>query len=51
MRVRHRMEYPLVILGFIPELVFHRQEVSHTVFLPLPLVQSLRETACEGVGE
>jgi hypothetical protein len=41
MRVRRKIEYPFVVLGFIPKLVVHRKEISHTLFLPLPLVQSL----------
>lgn len=43
MRVRRRMEYPFVILGFIPELVLQRKEKTWTVFLPQPLLQLLRE--------
>ncbi|TAQ86634.1 hypothetical protein B7494_g5046 [Chlorociboria aeruginascens] len=43
MRVRGRMEYPFVILGYIPEFILHPKEVNHTLFLPLPLVESLRE--------
>jgi hypothetical protein len=31
-----------VILGFIPELVLNAKEVRHLLFLPLPLVQTLR---------
>jgi len=43
MRVRRRFEYPFVIMGFIPELIIHSKEIAHTLFLPLPLVASLRE--------
>jgi hypothetical protein len=42
-KVRRRFEYPFVIMGFIPELVMHKKEVGYTVFLPLPLLESLRE--------
>lgn len=43
LRVRRKMEYPVVVAGLIPDLVVHREEVSHLLFLPLPLLQSLRE--------
>lgn len=43
MRVRRRMEYPFILMGFIPELIMHSKEDSYTLFLPLSLVQSLRE--------
>ena len=41
-KVRRKGERALVILGFIPEFVLHRKEEHYTVFLPLPLIQSLR---------
>lgn len=50
-RVRRKMEYPFVILGFIPELVVRRKEISHTLFLPLPLVQSLRERHSKALAD
>lgn len=37
------MEYPFVILGFIPELAMHQKEISRTLLLPLPVVRSLCE--------
>ncbi|KFX93509.1 hypothetical protein V490_04807 [Pseudogymnoascus sp. VKM F-3557] len=43
MAVRKWGEYPLVILGFLPELIRDRAEDAYTVFLPAPLVESLRE--------
>jgi hypothetical protein len=50
-RVRRHMEYFFVVLGFIPELVVNRKESSHTVFFPLPLVQSLRERHSKMLAE
>ncbi|OBT78162.1 hypothetical protein VF21_02754 [Pseudogymnoascus sp. 05NY08] len=41
--VRRWGEYPLVILGLIPELIRDRVEDAYTVFIPVPLVESLRE--------
>ncbi|KFY92834.1 hypothetical protein V498_04711 [Pseudogymnoascus sp. VKM F-4517 (FW-2822)] len=41
--VRTWWEYPLVILGLIPELIRDRVEDSYTLFIPVPLVESLRE--------
>lgn len=42
MRVRRTGEYPLVILGFIPDLVFNKEEAHHIMFLPMTTVKSLR---------
>lgn len=42
-RVRDNMEYLFVIAPLVPELIIHWKEIPHTVFFPLPLVQSLHE--------
>ena len=42
-RIRRRGEYSTVILAFIPDLVLHRKEETYTLFLPLQLIQSLRQ--------
>lgn len=42
-RVRRRGEYFFVVMGFMSELIFHPKEVSHVLFLPRSLVESLRE--------
>jgi hypothetical protein len=41
-RIKSRLENFLIILGLLPEMIFHRKEVGHTLFFPLPLIQSLR---------
>jgi hypothetical protein len=43
MRVRRRMEYPLVLLGFLPELILRPKEDSYTLFFPQSLAHALRE--------
>ena len=42
-KVRRWGEYPLVIMGYLPELIRDRKEDEYTVYLPLPLIVSLRE--------
>jgi hypothetical protein len=37
----------LVVLGLIPEFVYHPRERRHSVFFPLELIASLRETCAE----
>ncbi|OAA57632.1 Chloramphenicol acetyltransferase-like domain protein [Niveomyces insectorum RCEF 264] len=44
-RVRRTGERFLVILGFIPDFVFYKEEIHHTVFFPRSLVTSLRQRA------
>jgi hypothetical protein len=51
MRVRRTGEYPFVLMGFIPELIIHSKEDPYTLFLPLPLVQSLRERHSKTLAE
>jgi hypothetical protein len=43
MRVRWPMEYYVVILGLILELVFNPKEMRHTIFLPRWLVDKVHE--------
>ena len=50
-RVRRMGEYPLVIMGFIPDMLLHRKEETHTLFLPLPLVESLRQRHSKALTE
>ncbi|GKT54271.1 hypothetical protein ColTof4_06417 [Colletotrichum tofieldiae] len=42
-RVRGKREYFKVLMGFAPDLVMHPSDVNHLLFIPLPLVESLRE--------
>ncbi|CAK7200044.1 hypothetical protein SEUCBS139899_002732 [Sporothrix eucalyptigena] len=42
MHVRSSGEYIFVILGFIPDMVFHKEEANHIMFIPMALVKSLR---------
>jgi hypothetical protein len=49
-KVRRWGEYPLVIMGYIPELIRDRKEDEYTVFLPLPLVESLRKRHSEALA-
>ncbi len=42
-RVRRKGELALVIMGVLPELIAHRKEITSTLFLPLAVVQSVRE--------
>ena len=50
-KVRRKGEYPLVLLGFIPDIVLHRKEETYTLFLPLPLIQSLRQRHSKALME
>ena len=43
LRVRRKGEYALAILPVIPDLVLRKKEVKHTLFIPLPLIQSLHQ--------
>lgn len=42
-RVRRTLEYPLVIMGFLTDLILHRSEAPHIVYFPRPFLQSLRD--------
>ncbi|KZL85763.1 hypothetical protein CI238_05312 [Colletotrichum incanum] len=42
-RVRGKREYFKVLMGFAPDLVMHPSDVNHLLFIPLPLVESLRK--------
>ncbi|CAK7217752.1 hypothetical protein SBRCBS47491_003277 [Sporothrix bragantina] len=42
MHVRGTGEYVFVIIGFIPDLVLNSEEAHHVMFLPMPLIKSLR---------
>ena len=50
-RIRRKGEYPLVVLAFIPDMVLHRKEETYTLFLPLPLIQSLRQRHSKALTE
>jgi hypothetical protein len=41
--VRRWWEYPLAVAGLVPELIRDPVEDAYTVFIPAPLVESLRE--------
>ncbi|KAF4982587.1 hypothetical protein FZEAL_1819 [Fusarium zealandicum] len=43
MRVRNRWDQTLVVAGIVLDLVKNMKEESHVVFMPIQLVQSLRE--------
>ncbi|CAK7211029.1 hypothetical protein SCUCBS95973_000991 [Sporothrix curviconia] len=42
MHVRGTGEYVFVLIGFIPDLVLNKEEQEHVIFLPMPLIKSLR---------
>ena len=51
MKVARWGEYPLVILGYLPELIRDRKEDAYIMFLPLLLVESLRQRHGKALAE
>ena len=43
LRVRRKGEYALALLPAIPDLALRRTEIKHTLFIPLPLIESLHQ--------
>ena len=43
MRVRRTGEFPLIILAAIPEMVLHSEETGHSLFVPVPVVEAMKE--------
>lgn len=50
-QVRRKMDYIFIILGFIPDMLLNPRERSYVLFVPLPLVQSLRERCSKTLKE
>lgn len=50
-RVRGQMEYPFVILGFLPELIMHSKEITHTMLFPTSLLKLLRQRLIKELEE
>lgn len=51
MRVRGKMEDPLVTLAFLPDFILHPKEDKFIAFLPQPLVDSLRQRHSKALAE
>jgi hypothetical protein len=51
MRVRRTGEYPVAILGAIPDLILRPKEENHSLFVPVPVVESLKERHTKALKE
>jgi hypothetical protein len=51
MRVRRTGEYPMIILGAIPDLILRPNEENHSLFVPVPVVESLKERCTKVLKE
>ena len=50
-RVRRTGEYTLIVLGIMPDLILRPKEVKHSLFVPVPVVESLKERHTKALKE
>jgi hypothetical protein len=51
MRARRTGEYPVIVLEVIPDLILRLKEVNHSLFVPVPVVESLKEHHTKALKE